>query len=161
MTSPTTLRPDVIPEILTAWQALAAREPWHRLPTGDHLQQLAELLHPLLHVAGGGDDPGLHAAYTRIAAEVGRRRREDAVSREALFGDFHLLRHAVWATLRERVAGEAATLAIMRVDVAISVCIRAALLGYHQPEIGVGERWGELMEQVARESPLWPEGPTS
>ena len=157
---------EVLPEILHHWQTLAIREPWRRLPSGDHLHQLGELLRPLLHATGGAaggedSDDGIgaahwHLAYTRCAAEIGRRRRDDGVPREALFGDFHLLRQAAWETLRDRLPGPTATDAILRIDVAISVCTRAALLGYHQRELGPLERWEGLVVEAAHASPLWP-----
>ena len=153
---------EVVPEILTSWRTLAAREPWRRLPSGDHLQQLGALLQPMLHAASGGDGAThWHEAYVRCAAEIGRRRREEEVPREALFGDFHLLRQAAWETLRERLPGEAASSAILRIDVAISVCTRAALLGYHYRELGPEQRWETLLEETTRESPLWPEPATA
>lgn len=157
MSTPETPNPELIPEILTNWQTLTEREPWRRLPSGDHVQQLGALLQPLLRAADGeSDDRSCHEAYARLASEIGRRRRAQAVPREALFGDFHLLRQAVWVTLRERLPAEAASAAIMRIDVAISVCTRAALLGYHHTELGPEARWQALVAQVTRESPLWP-----
>lgn len=148
---------EVLPEILTHWQTLATREPWRRLPSGDHLHQLDALLRPLLHAAGGEDgETHWHVTYTRCAAEIGRRRRDDGVPREALFGDFHLLRQATWEAIRQRLPGEEASTVILRIDAAITVCTRAALLGYHRPELEPERRWQDLLEQATRDSPLWP-----
>jgi hypothetical protein len=141
--------------VLQEWEALCREEPWHIHPERYGLDSVREALRAVLDVAlGDGEDKAASERLVRSAAAHGDQRRMQAVSGEAVLGEYHALRTALWRYLvgAPMPLGEALT-AISRVDVVITVATTAALRGYHRSDMPATPEWAaELLEYVARSS---------
>lgn len=144
-------------------------EAWLTPPDAVVLDSLPELLAGLFAAlsTAGGDTTAWRELVDR-AAQHGASRREQGHSEEILFGEYHLLREAIWRHLRryadegtpDATAGAAtrerrppgaeapAIAAVHRVDHGLTIATRASLLGFHRGELVASGRWSERIAEL-------------
>lgn len=142
-------------EILREWERLVDTEPWRGLPTRERVDHIppviAELLDATLHVP---PDPDRRRRAITAASEHGQARRLQALPDHVLFREYEFVREAIWHYLRENVQPSDASLElIFRIDRAIGDLTRAALRGYHRPELEEQGRWPEDVDALINEAP--------
>ena len=144
-----------IDEIVSRWITLQIDEPWVQLPRRDLVDHLPEVITAL--VGASLSEPrnaDRHRAKVRAAAEHGRQRRRAGFDQEVIFQEYYGIRNALWAVVRPRYSETRGAEAMLRMDSAISVALRASLLGYHERGLPLGEPLYERLEALAMESPL-------
>lgn len=145
--------PAYLPEILGEWGALARED--------SRLQRLADdpggtLSHVVLGLMSAAlcEPANLDAQRRCIqaSADHGSARRRQGVPHETLFGEYQVMRHAIWIVLqRELHAGEAHR-AINLLDMAVGTATRAAIFGYHRTELEERAEWAPRIEELVREA---------
>ncbi|ODT02993.1 MAG: hypothetical protein ABS52_11170 [Gemmatimonadetes bacterium SCN 70-22] len=169
MTDPYSRLTNDIPSILAEWRQLRLEEPRLALPDAVLLDSLPELLTGLFAaVSPASGDAAAWRELVDRAVQHGASRREQGHSEELLFGEYHLLREAIWRHLRryadersrDATAGasplahpppsaEASGLAaIHRVDHGLTIATRASLLGFHRRELVASGRWSERIAEL-------------
>jgi len=144
-----------IDEIVGRWIALQIDEPWVRLPMSDLIDHLPAVITALVR-ASLSEPKSLdkHRAKVAAAAEHGRQRRRTGFDHEVIFQEYYGIRNALWAVVRPRYSEERGAEAMLRMDSAISIALRASLLGYHEYSLPCGDEIGARLEALAMDSPL-------
>src|SRR4051812_48161467 len=91
---------DAFPTLVAEWEACWQEEPWHRADDGRGPDPLIEVLRAILDAAMNDEDG--RQVYDRLlgaALSHGERRCRQGVSDEALLGEYHALRNALWRYL--------------------------------------------------------------
>lgn len=137
-----------LPAIVDDLKGLAHEEPWLGLPPEDHLHALPELILGLVEAAiCEPRDLQARRQCVHAAAEHGVVRRAQRMEQDVVFVEYHLLRRVLWRHIATPSRDpKHVTLAILRIDAAISVATRASLLGYHRAEL---EERGEWPRRIA------------
>ena len=144
----------LVPEVMGAWQALAAAEPWLSLPDEHRFDSLPDVVSHLLDAAlCQPNDATAYRAKVEVAAKHGTDRRVRGFEQDLLFAEFHLLRGAIWDVVRRHYPA-AVDGALLRVDAAISAATRASLYGFHRAELQRAGQWPGILERIVSESPL-------
>jgi hypothetical protein len=146
---------DSIDEIVGRWITLQIDEPWVRLPMRDLIDHLPAVITAL--VGASLSEPrnvDKHRTKVAAAAEHGRQRRRAGFDHEVIFQEYYGIRNALWAVVRPRYSEERGAEAMLRMDSAISIALRASLLGYHEHGLPHGDDLGGRLEALAMESPL-------
>ena len=148
-----------IDEVIGRWITLQIHEPWVQLPLPDVVDHLPEVVTSLVR-ASLSDPTNLerHRAKVAAAAEHGRQRRRAGFEDEVVFQEYYGIRNALWSVIKPRYADARASEAMLRMDSAISVALRASLIGFHEDRLPTREEVDHRLETLARESPLlhWP-----
>jgi hypothetical protein len=146
-------------EVIGRWITLQIHEPWVQLPLPDVVDHLPVVITSLVR-ASLCDPTSLdrHRAKVAAAAEHGRQRRKSGFDDDVIFQEYYGIRNALWEVVKPRYADARASEAMLRMDSAISVALRASLLGFHEDRVPAGEGIQDRLETLARESPLlhWP-----
>lgn len=149
-------------DVIALWESLAVSEPWLLLPQQDRVDHLPDVIRAISDAAlctAGATVP--LRELTDLCVVHGLHRAEQGVPDHVIPMEYDLLRRATWIFLRRhsKVAeGQTDVTAILRVDAAISVAMRAAIIGYHRPQLELSGRWPSAIEDLAAESPLgWVE----
>ena len=144
-----------IDEIVGRWITLQIDEPWVQLPMRDLIDHLPAVITAL--VGASLSEPGSadrHRAKVKAAAEHGRQRRRAGFEQEVIFQEYYGIRNALWAVVRPRYSEARGAEAMLRMDSAISVALRASLLGFHENRLPAGEDVDIRLETLALQSPL-------
>ena len=142
-------------EIVGRWITLQIDEPWVRLPMRDLIDHLPAVITAL--VGASLSEPrsaDRHRAKVQAAADHGRQRRLAGIDHEVIFQEYYGVRNALWAVVRPRYSEARGAEAMLRMDSAISVALRASLLGYHEFRLPDGEDVEARLEALAMQSPL-------
>jgi hypothetical protein len=141
-----------LPLIIAEWDRLSTEEPWHVHPSRHGADALHETIGAVLDVAAwSGSGAAAHERLVRAAAAHGDQRRTQSEGGEALLGEYHALRTAIWRFLqRSSLSGPDALATVLRVDVAIGVATIVALRAYHRSGAEPrAEAWeADLLRQV-------------
>jgi hypothetical protein len=142
--------------VVAEWERLAREQPWYTLPTEHRIDSVPEVVLGLVDASLCNPTDGqAHQQHIRSAADHGHHRRNQGISEQLLFTEYHLLRQAIWYYLVRRFGHTDAVIeAIMRIDTAITVATNASLWGYHRDEIEALGKWQEGMDRLVRASPL-------
>lgn len=150
-------RTDRITEL---WSAAIEREPWilgRELAGPDFVPELVECMADatLCNLPSRTAILLLAETAARHAAERAAAGAEHA----RLVLEYYLLRNAVWAFFRECPEQERDdTIAILHVDLAISIATRAALIGYYRGEFERQGEWPAALHRLVDEVPVvWEE----
>ena len=148
-----------VDEVIGQWIKLQIDEPWVHLPLPDVVDHLPAVITNLVR-ASLSDPTNLerHRDKVRAAAEHGRQRRRAGFEDEIVFQEYYGIRNALWSIVRPRYSDSRAAEAMLRMDSAISVALRASLVGFHEDRLSGAQEAEERLETLARESPLlhWP-----
>ena len=146
-------------EVIGRWITLQIHEPWVQLPLPDVVDHLPAVITSLVRASlSEPTDLERHRVKVAAAAEHGRQRRRAGFHDDVIFQEYYGIRNALWSVVKPRYADARASEAMLRMDSAISVALRASLLGFHEDRLPEGEGIQERLETLARESPLlhWP-----
>ena len=142
-------------EVIGRWIALQVHEPWVHLPLPDVVDHLpAVITHMVRASLSEPSKLERHLDKVRAADEHGRQRRTAGFHDEVVFQEYYGIRNALWAIVRPRYPDARAAEAMLRMDSAISVALRASLVGFHEDELKDGPDVNDRLETLARESPL-------
>jgi hypothetical protein len=144
-----------VDEVIGRWIAMQIEEPWMQLPMPDLVDHLPTVITSL--VRASLSDPGnveRHRAKVSAAAEHGRQRRKSGFEDDTIFQEYYGIRNGLWAVVRPRYSGARGAEAMLRMDSAISVALRASLLGYHEDHMPAGVDAQARLDSLALESPL-------
>jgi hypothetical protein len=95
-----------------------------------------------------------HRAKVFAAAEHGRQRRKAGFNDDVVFHEYYGIRNALWSIVKPRYSDERGAQAMLRMDTAISVALRASLVGFHEQDFHDRAEAEARLEELARESPL-------
>jgi hypothetical protein len=144
----------LVPEILAEWQAVAIEEPWMALPEHQRFDSLPDVLCGLLDAAiCQPNAPAAYRTHVETAAKHGTDRRTQGFPRDLILTEFYLLREAIWRVIRRRYPADAGT-AVLRVDNALTIAMRASLLGFHRGQLEAAGQWPAAIDQLVDDSPL-------
>ena len=142
--------------IAELWDAAIDREPW--ILTREHARSdfVPELV--TLMAEATLCDPPSRASILGLAQAAARHAEGRAASgadHTRLVLEYYVLRNTLWAFFRE--LGDQDTrnaIAILHVDLAISVATRAALIGYYRVEFESQGEWPQALDRLVDEIPL-------
>ncbi len=144
-----------VPEIVKEWESITHEEPWTSLPKAHRIDELPAVAIGLFDAAlCVPADPGAHRQKVLAAVLHGEQRREHGLPDAVLLTEFYLLREAIWRYLKRTKPASVADHAILRIDNAIMLATRAALVGYHRHEYEKRERWPLAVDRLIAEAPL-------
>lgn len=144
-----------VPEIVTEWEAITHEEPWTSLPKAHRIDELPAVAIGLFEAALCiPADPEAHRQKVLAAVSHGEQRRAHGLPDAVLLTEFYLLREAIWRYLKRTKEAMTADVAILRIDNAIMLATRAALVGYHRCEYEKRERWPLAVDRLIAEAPL-------
>jgi hypothetical protein len=140
-------------EILHDWRRVAAQELHRRVPHELGFGALHDLIPALAEAALVRPDS--HQArrdLVRAAARHGETRKQESHTEHLLMLEHASLQRTL-ARFVERTAADpdARAEAIARIDVAIVLCMRAAMHGYERPEREAEGAWPQVVERLAEE----------
>jgi hypothetical protein len=149
-----------VDEVIGAWIALQLHEPWVQLPSPDVVDHLPAVITNMVRASlSEPSNLDRHRDKVHAAAEHGRQRRKAGFDDEVIFQEYYGIRNALWTLIRPRYPDTRAAEAMLRMDTAISVALRASLVGFHEESLlQSGTDVNERLETLAGESPLlhWP-----
>lgn len=142
--------------IAELWNAAIEREPW--ILGREHARPdfVPELVH-LMAEATLCDPPSRESilVLAEAAARHATGRAAAGAEHARVVLEYYLLRNALWAYFREYREHEFRNaIAILHVDLAISVATRAALIGYYRREFEVQDEWPAALHRLVDEVPL-------
>ena len=140
--------------VMLEWNALAADEPWIRLPEHHRIGNLPTVVLDIAEAAVcNPPHPSLIRKTVLDAVEHGQQRRNVGLDDDLLFHEYYLLRHVIWHELRSRLgSSEQVASAMIRIDSALHTAQRASLLGYHKQEYRGSKPWDRLLDEIVIES---------
>ena len=145
-----------VPEIVREWEAITHEEPWTSLPKAHRIDELPAVAIGLFESAlCEPADVEAHRQKVLAAVKHGEQRREHGLPDAVLLTEFYLLREAIWRYLKRTREPTVADHAILRIDSAIMLATRAALIGYHRSEYESRERWPHAVDRLVAEAPLF------
>ena len=142
-------------EVLVEWHAITCEQPWLSMPAEVRIDHLPELIRELSDAALR-TPVDLRSRLRALSAATahGEDRRLHGFSDGLLFTEYYLLREALWRHIRQLWPLEDAGPAIMRIDLALTLASRAALYGYHAPELReLGHDLPDLITDLLQQ---WP-----
>ncbi len=138
------------------WNAAIEKEPWilgRELAGPEFVPELVECMADATLC-----DPPSRAAILLLAETAARHAAERAsagAEHARLVLEYYLLRNAVWAFFREYREQELGNaIAILHVDLAISIATRAALIGFYRGEFEQQGEWPAALHRLVDEVPL-------
>lgn len=143
-------------EIVSLWQQAADEEPWILLPDHDRIDFLPAVIERVAAAAlGPVSDRTCLRSLIAAGAKHGDDRRRQGITDTVLLGETHLLRRAIWSWIRgQELEPAEETTAIMRLDVMMSLAMRASLLGYHREQLDARGKWPAALERLVDEAPI-------
>ena len=147
--------------IALLWDVAVDLEPWilpRQHARSDFVPELVSLIADCILCSRPSRESVLALAQA-AARHAGARASSGADATRVVF-EYYLLRNAMWTYFRQRNSPPAGgtdgkeVQAILFVDVAISMATRAALLGYHRPELEAQDRWSGALDRLVDETPL-------
>ena len=144
-----------LPEIVREWEEITHEEPWTSLPKAHRLDELPAVTIGLFDAAlCEPTEPDAHRQKVLAAVLHGEQRREHGLPDAVLLTEFYLLREAIWRYLKRTKDAVLADAAILRIDNAIMLATRAALVGFHRAEYETRQRWPLAVDRLIAEAPL-------
>jgi hypothetical protein len=144
-----------IDEVIGRWITLQLHEPWVQLPLPDLIDHLPAVIAGLVRASlSDPTNPERHREKVRSAAEHGRQRRRAGFDDEVIFQEYYGIRNALWSIVQPRYPDARAAEAMLRMDTAISVALRASLIGFHEDRLAGDDEVEKRLETLAGESPL-------
>jgi hypothetical protein len=143
---------EAFPALVAQWQANWRQRPWHRAAPGDGPDTVLEVLRAILDAAM--DDQGgrqIHERLLRAALAHGEQRRQQGVSEDALLGEYHALRQALWYYLAHSARLPDSLTTIFRVDVVMSAASGLALRGFMRGRVPAGFPWERELARTMAE----------
>jgi hypothetical protein len=140
--------------ILERFEELTEPDPRVHRSRSDRRNDLPRLLPMLVDLAlGETPDETPLGDVLHLAAHHGEERLKQGFADAALFHEYDLLRRALWAHLSEHHADDPARIceAITRVDVVISIAVRASARGFHRRAFEACGQWPSTIEELAGE----------
>jgi len=147
---------EVADDVLAFWQDLSQREPWLRLPEDTDMDFLPVTLESLASAAlDTTADPQVRRDMLAASAQHGSdRRREDGFTEPLLHRELHMLRRALWDTIRRNFGDTGDALdAMLRIEAAHAVSVEATLFGFHNGPPDEVASWDEVCAALLREFP--------
>ena len=137
------------PLLVDEWREYWQQQPWHQTVQGAAPDTLIEVLRAVLDAAMVEDDiDRVHQRLLHAALAHGEQRRADGVSDEALLGEYHALRKALWRYLLRSVPPAEGLTTILRVDVVMSAASGLALRGYMRSSIEPTFPWEQELART-------------
>jgi hypothetical protein len=143
--------------VMKRWRHAVATEPGLMGARDLDVDSLPELIGTAVDVLDERPDPDTaRRNLLHWALEHGRHRICEGVPDDMLFKEYHVLRYALWDTIRERHgANRNSTAVITKLDAVLSVAARASLRGYYHEHF---EKGGvDTAENLLEDGP-WPDG---
>src|SRR3712207_1473331 len=139
-----------VDEIIGNWITLQLHEPWVSLPLPDLVDHLPAVIAAMVHASlSEPESLERHRVKVAAAAEHGRQRRESGFDDDVVFQEYYGIRNALWKLIRPSFPGWRGAEAMLRLDTAISVALRASLVGFHADTLPEGEELGTRLEELA------------
>ena len=142
--------------IAELWNRAIEREPWilgRELARPDFVPELVHLMAEATLCDPPSRQSIMHLAEAAARHAAGRATAGAEHARVVL--EYYLLRNAMWAFFREHREEELRNaIAILHVDLAISIATRAALIGYYQREFEAQGEWPAALHRLVDDVPL-------
>jgi hypothetical protein len=133
---------DAFPALIAEWEAYWQEQPWYRADDDRGPDPLFEVLRAILDAAMSDQDGRqVHDRLLGAALSHGEQRHRQGVSDEALLGEYHAVRKALWRYLIRSSSADEGLTAILRVDVVISAASGLALRGFMRAQLPDGFPW--------------------
>lgn len=148
-----------IETILKNFHELSDSEPWIKLPQDFRYDRLGEVAVAASDLAlGSTGERSLCRKVIEEGAAHGQQRLTHGFPDSLLFQESYLLRKAIWLYIRDRHEEDSKLLAeaIVRIDSALSLAIRASMRGYHRPAYEHLGQWENAFDDLMEE---WQELP--
>jgi hypothetical protein len=151
---------DRIPELLREIDAVAAEESMDRAPCDPRPERLGPALAAMFDWALCPDRreperPRQRRRAIVAAADHGRARREQCAGDDAVLRDYYLARVVVGRAAARLARDEGELMEAMRgLDRAITEATRAALVGFHAPELEERGQWPARLHELCDEADL-------
>ena len=146
--------------IAELWDAAIDREPW--LLSREHAR--ADFVPELVTLMAEATlcDPPSRTSIHELAQAAARHaagRAESGAEHSRVVFEYYLLRNALWAFFRELGEHDLRNaMAILHVDLAISIATRAALIGFYRSQFEAQGEWPQAIDRLVDEIPLvWDE----
>ncbi|HEV8235034.1 MAG TPA: hypothetical protein VGP84_10590 [Gemmatimonadaceae bacterium] len=143
---------DAFPALVAEWGAYWRQQPWHPTVAADAPDTLLEVLRAILDAAmGETDSVRPHERLLHAAVAHGEQRCRQGVSDEALLGEYHALRKALWRHLLHSAPAAENLTTIFRVDVVISAASGLALRGFTRGLVPADFPWERELARAMTE----------
>ena len=130
------------PSLVGEWQAYWEQQPWHRASDNARPDTIVEVLRAVLDTAMAEErNSALHERLLRTAVAHGEQRRRQGATDEALLGEYHALRAALWRHLLHRAPIAESLTTIFRVDVVMTAASALALRGFMHGHVPADFPW--------------------
>ena len=137
------------PLLVEEWREYWRQQPWHQTVQGEAPDSLVEVLRAVLDAAMVDYDTGhVHEHLLNAALAHGEQRRADGVSEEAVLGEYHALRKALWRYLIRSAEPTEGLTTIFRVDVVITAASGLALRGYVRSSVDAAFPWEQELART-------------
>jgi len=120
------------PILVAEWQAYWEQQPWHQDSPSGRTDAMFEVLRAILDIATLAEQRSrqAHERLLRTAIAHGEQRRRQGASDEAVLGEYHALRTALWRYMRHRSPIAQNLTTIFRVDAVMTAASTLALRGF-------------------------------
>ena len=130
------------PSLVGEWQAYWEQQPWHRASDNARPDTIVEVLRAVLDTAMAEErNSALHERLLRTAVAHGEQRRRQGATDEAVLGEYHALRAALWRHLLHRAPIAESLTTIFRVDVVMTAASALALRGFMHGHVPADFPW--------------------
>lgn len=130
------------PTLVAEWQAYWEQQPWHRASDNARPDAIVEVLRAVLDTAMAEErSVALHERLLHMAVAHGEQRRRQGATDEAVLGEYHALRTALWRHLLHRGPIAESLTTIFRVDVVITAASALALRGFMHGNLPADFPW--------------------
>lgn len=143
---------DAFPALVAEWETHWRQQPWHRTIAAGLPDTLLEVLRAILDAAmDESESPRPHERLLQAAVAHGEQRWGQGVSDEALLGEYHALRKALWRHLLHSAPAAEHLTTIFRVDVVISAASGLALRGFTRALVPADFPWERELARAMTE----------
>ena len=136
--------------ILSHFRAATQEDPWIRLPQEYHANNLHTVVVAVAELALRPSEgaPERCRSMLHAAAEHGEERLREGFDDSLLFRELYLLRTAIWHYVHQHPAGSSAEgfEAILRIDGALTLAVRASVRGFHRPTYETRGEWPHVID---------------
>ena len=143
---------DAFPTLVAEWQAYWEQQPWHRAADNARADTIVEVLRAVLDTAMADErNLALHERLLRAALAHGEQRRRQGATDEAVLGEYHALRAALWRHLLHRGPIAESLTTIFRVDVVMTAASALALRGFMHGHVPADYPWERQLARTIAE----------
>ena len=130
------------PTLVAEWQAYWEQQPWHCTSGKAGPDAILEVLRAILDTAMAEQRAtALHERLVGAAVAHGEQRRQQGATDEALLGEYHALRTALWRHLMHCAPLAENLTTILRVDVVMTAASTLALRGFVHGSVPADYPW--------------------